>query len=528
MEGHLIRATSGAGGWATAAAGAACRRPLRIARAMCLALVGAAVIAVAIPATAAAFTVTEGQAVGPTVVVGTFNEGCLDAMTCSELNPSVETITWGDGASSTPSACNVNTDTTGSSCWIKETCNPPSGCTFSLFAPGHVYAEEGTYTGSFFWNDPGGATLVTTPMTATVTAAALQNAAGRAISASAQQPFSGTVATFTDVAPGDHSGDLSGTIDWADGTPPIACGPTSSGDPCAITFASGVYSVAAGHTYARAGTYSATIVINDRGGTQTETHATVNVAGPPPAPPAPPPPPGPLTASVAGISTSGPAATVIVACAGPAGQKCLGSVTLSVTEHKRGSTVVAVSAAKRPKVHTTTATVSVGHGSFAVAVGQRATVGVTLSAAGRRLLASFYKLPVRLTLSEAGVPGQALTFTYPKIASMIAYTIEFSGRDSTVPAMSVTGIPKGGTVTLICRGGGCPFGTRTRRPRGSQISLSTVFSGARLAPRAKITIEVTAPNRVGKVLILTIESSARPVQTVRCLPPGARSPQVCA
>jgi hypothetical protein len=193
--------------------------------------------------------------VGSTVVLGSFSEARIDAMSCSTLSPEVEMITWGDGSTTTVTGnCDLNSNTPGSSCWLTAVCNPPTGCTFSLFAPGHVYAEEGAYSGSFFWNDPNGATLQTTAITATVTDAPLGNATGGSITASQQQPFTGaTVATFTDANPGDHSADMSGTIDWGDGTATATCGPASAGDPCVISYAAGVYSVIAGHTSPRPG-----------------------------------------------------------------------------------------------------------------------------------------------------------------------------------------------------------------------------------------------------------------------------------
>lgn len=403
---------------------------------------------------AAGFAATEGQPLGSSVVVGNFTEVCLDAMACSQLAPNVMTITWGDGTTSTPPACNINTNTPGSSCWITESCAPPAGCTFTLFAPGHVYAEEGPVTGS-----------------------------------------------------------------WGDGSPATACGPASGGDPCVIRFSAGAYSLTASHAYAAAGSYSPTVLINDRGGSQTEAHATISVSGAPP---------GPLSASVVASSTSGPAASVTIACQGPSGETCSGTAEFSVNERKRGATVVAVSASKRTKGPTTTATLNVGSHSFALAAGQRATLQIGLNAGGRRLLAKFYRLPARWVLVGVSGAGQTVTFSYPRITSIVAYTIEFTKRYSTVQDLSITALPRGSQVTLFCSGRGCPFRRRVVRSRGSQVSLTGMFAGAHLAPRTRLAIAITAVNRVGKVLLLTIQSDAEPAQVVRCQPPGARGPQVCA
>lgn len=494
-------------------------------------VVNGLLLGVAGPARATAgFMAVEGQPLGATVVVGTFQESCLTAMSCSQLAPDVETITWGDTSTSTSASCNINTspaDVPGSACWLSETCNPPTGCTFSLFSPGHVYAEEGTYNGSFFWTDPHGATLVTTPFTATVASAPLTNPTGAVFDAIAGQAFSGMqIASFTDAAPGDHSADLSGTIDWGDGTPATTCGPVSAADPCVIRFAAGAYSVLAGHTYAKAGTFSPTVVINDRGGSQTEAHATVHVTAPAQGPTGGSAP-GRLTASVVSVTTSGPAATITVACQGPAGETCRGVATLTVKERRRGSSVVAVSAATPSRGRVTTTTVTVAQRSFTAPVGHHTVLHLTLSPAARRLLAQRYRLPAALTLTGTNIPVRTVTFAYPKIASLILYTIAFTHTSSTVQELTIHNLPKGAVVVLACRGHGCPFSRRSLKPQSPRAQLTTLLAGAHLGPHTRLTVTVTALNRVGEVLIITIQPGAEPTATTRCLPPGAHSPQVC-
>jgi hypothetical protein len=527
---HLNRGT-------ITAASTSRRRPrcvgVRLALALALGavVVSGLVLALAGPATATGgFNAVEGQPLAATVVVGSFLESCLSPMSCSQLAPAVETITWGDGSTSTPSTCDINTDVPGSTCWLSKACDPPTGCTFSLFAPGHVYAEEGTDSGSFFWNDPspGGARLVTTPFTATVASAPLTNPAGAVFNAVAGQAFSNVqLASFADAAPGDHSADLSGTIDWGDGTPATTCGPVSAGDPCVIEFASGVYSVLAGHTYGQAGTFSPTVVINDRGGSQTEAHATANVSAAAPTPGIGSAP-GRLTASVVSVATSGPGATIVVACQGPSGETCRGVAILQVKERRHGTSVVAVSAATPTRGHVTTTTVTVAQGSFAISVGHRTTVHLTLSSAARRLLARFYRLPAALTFSGTSIAARTITFAYPKITSLILYTIAFTPTYSTVQDLTIHSLPKGATVAIACRGHGCPFSRRSLKPDGTQAHLTKLLAGAHLGPHTQLLVTVTALNRVGEVLVITIRRGAQPTGATRCLPPGARSPQVCA
>ena len=323
------------------------------------------------PATAQAstFTAVAGQPVGPTVMVGTFVDGCIDFMTCAEVEPNVNAITWGDGTAATsPSTCDVNTDTPGSDCWLTETtCNPPVGCTFLVFAPGHVYNALGTYTVTGNWTDERTDNINNFLSTANVADAPLGSATGGSISVLTGQPIIDfTIATFAYGNPGDHSSEMSATINWGDGTPATSCGPASSEDPCVIEFASGVYSVIASHTYAKAGSYAPTVLITHLGGSQTQTQASVTVITP-------------LGIAVTGISTSGPTLAVAIACQGSPGQSCAGALALTSTEHTRGRSVIAVSAAKRKPVKIVARAVSLGQRSFDLPVGSGTTLTLELT-----------------------------------------------------------------------------------------------------------------------------------------------------
>src|SRR4029077_15239505 len=92
------------------------------------------------------------------------------------------------------------------------------------------------------------------------------------ISATASQPFSGTVATFTDTDTVTATGDLSATINWGDGTPATAG---------TISGSSGSFTVSGTHTYSASGTDQVTVTsANDAPGTPTATaNSTANVAG---------------------------------------------------------------------------------------------------------------------------------------------------------------------------------------------------------------------------------------------------------
>ncbi len=91
----------------------------------------------------------------------------------------------------------------------------------------------------------------------------------------------------------------------------------------------------------------------------------------------------------------------------------------------------------------------------------------------------------------------------------------------------MTRIPQGGRLIVICQGGGCPFATRSFKPRHGQVILAPTFAHSPLRPGARLVLEVLAANRVGKVEIFAIRSAQPPVVTRACRPPGTSRPARC-
>jgi hypothetical protein len=146
------------------------------------------------------------------------------------------TIAWGDGSSS----AGVSTF-------------DPNTQQFTVSGH-HAYAEEGSYPVAVTIQD-GSSPNVTVSSTAIVADAPL-SAVPVTHNAIAGGPFSGAVATFTDADPNGTLGDYTATVLWGDGT-------TSVG---VIALSGGGYTVSGSHTYAAAGKYTATVQIQDSGG----------------------------------------------------------------------------------------------------------------------------------------------------------------------------------------------------------------------------------------------------------------------
>ena len=83
------------------------------------------------------------------------------------------------------------------------------------------------------------------------------------ITAFAGVPFTGTVATLTDLPSGDHAGDFDVTIDWGDGTSSAGTLQTTS---------AGKFDVRGSHTWATTGNKSVVITVTERGSASGQGH----------------------------------------------------------------------------------------------------------------------------------------------------------------------------------------------------------------------------------------------------------------
>ncbi|HSS79772.1 MAG TPA: PKD domain-containing protein, partial [Gaiellaceae bacterium] len=192
---------------------------------------------------------TSDAAVATTIhpTEGASFSGLVDSFACppGTPTPSSVSINWGDSTSPSAGTATVTSGT----CQISGT---------------HTYAEEGTDTTTITYmlasggqsSDVGSAIVADAPLSASD---------GIAVSASAGQAFTATVATFTDPAP-EPPASYSANINWGDGQ-------TSAGS------IAGGFSVSGGHTYANGGTYSVTVSIHDDGGAAATQHDSATVSG---------------------------------------------------------------------------------------------------------------------------------------------------------------------------------------------------------------------------------------------------------
>ena len=154
---------------------------------------------------------------------------------------------WGDGTSSAASYP-----------------TPPG---YGALSGTHTYAEEGTYTGSVTWTDDC-ASHHTVSFQMNVADAALSGS-GTSLTGQAGTQIVARVATFSDADPAGTAADYTATITWGDGTM------SSQGT---ISKLGGGFAVNGTHTYARSGSYTTTIAINDAGGATTTANGKATVS----------------------------------------------------------------------------------------------------------------------------------------------------------------------------------------------------------------------------------------------------------
>jgi CSLREA domain-containing protein len=231
----------------------------------------------------------------------------------------------------------------------------------------------------------------------------------------------------------------------------------------------------------------------------------------------------PLSASIAGAATAGPSLSLTIVCAGGSGPgTCSGPISLAA----RSATKKAPNKKHRGK-HGAGKPQVVAAGAYSVASGGQVTVKMHLNPLGMRLLSAQYVLPTTLSLGGTTPMTLPVRFSYPVIKSGVGYTWAFGATSSTANELTVTRIPQGGKVKVICHGGGCPFAGRVFAARHGRVVLTPAFKGHPLRSGATLVVEIIAANQVGKVETFKIRGGQPPTVKGECLPPGASRPAHC-
>ena len=190
-------------------------------------------------------TATEHMALASGTTVATFTDSNLSD-TVSAFTASID---WGDGTTT----AGVVTGSNGS---------------FTVLG-GHTYADEGSDLVTATITRSADHTQISLAGTVTVADHDVLTPHGVTINASSNQPFTGTVATFSDIDTISGAGDFAATIDWGDGTATVGT----------VTGGNGAFTVSGTHVYTAAGQDAVTVTLSEAapGTTAVTASSTANV-----------------------------------------------------------------------------------------------------------------------------------------------------------------------------------------------------------------------------------------------------------
>jgi hypothetical protein len=247
--------------------------------------------------------------------------------------------------------------------------------------------------------------------------------------------------------------------------------------------------------------------------------------------PAPSAPPvvTPAATSVGRIAANGTHASVALSCTGTAGQSCAGKLAFSVRVRKHGSRITGV-VGPGARDHAGTTVEALATTPYSVATGRSGVVALNLSAAGRGLLARFFRVPGTLTVTGPGAATRSVTFAYPVVDSGLSendtHACQAGRCTTTLNRLTLTQLSRAKTVTVTCHGGGCPFARHVVKPHRSELALAPLFAHHRLTPGSLVTIRLSAPGAVTRVFSVAV-SQTHVDATVACLAPGAHATAAC-
>lgn len=180
-------------------------------------------------------------------------------------------------------------------------------------------------------------------------------------------------------------------------------------------------------------------------------------------------------------------------------------------------------------------------GNQAVIAG-RATCTLAYKRAGSHVITARYDGDGNFTGATSGakkitiLPARILG----KVAAQMQWSFYYTPTYTKVLVLLVKNVSPTATVTVTCRGSGCPYGARTTKvPKRmrcgrngtsacptSNVDVSIPFRKRHLAVGAKIAIVVSRPNYIAKYYGFTMRARQGPATDVSCVAPGRVRPGV--
>jgi hypothetical protein len=165
------------------------------------------------------------------------------------------------------------------------------------------------------------------------------------------------------------------------------------------------------------------------------------------------------------------------------------------------------------------------------ASGVRSCVGPVANGA-RVATGSLGSKQFTVSASDNAGNGSAATTTYtvrPRPAPAISMPFSFARLvpKTALVFLQVKSIPKGSTLTVTCKGKGCPVKKRFRKRNAKKnVTLRTFFPKS-YPPGTLIEARVSKRGSVTAIRRTIFRNNKRPISAKRCLPPGAKKPRKC-
>jgi len=116
------------------------------------------------------------------------------------------------------------------------------------------------------------------------------------------------------------------------------------------------------------------------------------------------------------------------------------------------------------------------------------------------------------------------------LRSLISTNWEFGNTFTRLRTLIVRNAPAGARISVSCTGGGCPF-KGTKRKTVSRdlapVSLKPFFGNAKLRRNARVAVQITAAQTVGRTYAYRIKLGELPAQSIVCRRPGESKGRAC-
>lgn len=109
---------------------------------------------------------------------------------------------------------------------------------------------------------------------------------------------------------------------------------------------------------------------------------------------------------------------------------------------------------------------------------------------------------------------------FPPILGSLSHGWSPAGSRTRNVSLVARRFPRGTSIRVTCRGGGCPFRSFRRTVGRGSVNLGRRFGKAALARGTRVDVRITRANRVGRLLRFRMRVPGQPTVDFKCLPPG--------